>query len=220
MNPEYREVEGRSPQEGGVVIVPNVTEGPRATVRAIVFDLGEAPAIGEAMLRAEMRAREGGPFVPAYLELDRQAIAAYYERRGYLNRTLELSASFHDALTEVVQGLVDAARPRPRRAVQPREAARVEPEDAGLAARGRRRRLDARAESAQRLRDERDGLLDRVRIDDVRAELRRERQPRRVAHARQDALRARRLVHPEERGLGPVRFDDGGGAVRPLRMAS
>ena len=58
------EVENTNGQEGGVVIAPNITEGPRADVVAVTFDTGDAPQVPATDLRAAMLLKQGVPFVP------------------------------------------------------------------------------------------------------------------------------------------------------------
>jgi outer membrane protein assembly factor BamA len=112
MDPRFDEVLGRSDSEGGIVVNPVITEGPRAVVARIVFNLGEQPAVTESMLRARMNAREQAPYVPAHLALDTRALEDYYESQGFLNRLVELRVEFNPAGTEAV--FVVFAREGPR----------------------------------------------------------------------------------------------------------
>jgi len=112
MDPQYEEVEGLRPGEGGVVITPNITEGVRAVVARITFDLGEQPVVTESDLRAVMQSRPGGPYVPAIPLIDQDAIRAYYERRGFLDHAVRIVRTFNEAATEAT--LAVTAREGPR----------------------------------------------------------------------------------------------------------
>ncbi len=82
-------------QEGGVVIVPNITEGPRADVVAVTFDLGDGPQLRAAELGAAMLLKEGVPFVPAFVFADRDRLQEYYESLGFLNATVRVSSTLN-----------------------------------------------------------------------------------------------------------------------------
>lgn len=85
-----QEVENGSAQEGGVVIVPNITEGPRADVVAVTFDLGDAPQVSVTDLRAAMMLKEGVPYVPALVFADRDRLQDHYDSLGFLNATVRV----------------------------------------------------------------------------------------------------------------------------------
>jgi outer membrane protein assembly factor BamA len=100
MKPTYDEVEGRSPGEGGVIIHPTLTEGPRATITAITFDLGDRPVVTQADLAARMLSKVSGPYSLPSVELDRDALLAFYERLGFLNRSATITPELNEAGTE------------------------------------------------------------------------------------------------------------------------
>jgi len=112
MDPQYEEVEGLSPGEGAVVVKPNITEGVRATVARITFDLGDRPVVTESELRAVMLSRPGGPFVPANPLLDQEAIRAYYEGRGFLDHSVRIVRSFNEAATEAALAVIAREGPQ------------------------------------------------------------------------------------------------------------
>lgn len=93
MDPEYAEVSGKSADEGGVVIRPNVTEGPRADVARITFDLAQGSVVSEQELRSVMRAREQEPYVGGDVLRDQYALLDYYESRGFLSRSVTVTAN-------------------------------------------------------------------------------------------------------------------------------
>lgn len=109
---EYREVPGRNDSEGGVLVVPNIVEGPRAIVTRVDFDLGENPQVSRAQLEAVMRARPQQPFVLGHLSLDPRAIEQLYQSLGYLGASVAMTTAFDQAQTEVV--LTVTAREGPR----------------------------------------------------------------------------------------------------------
>ena len=88
---KLQEVDNGSAQEAGVVIVPNIVEGPRADVVAVTFDLGDAPQVAAKDLRDAMMLREGAPFVPAFVSGDRERLQAHYDSLGFLNATVRVS---------------------------------------------------------------------------------------------------------------------------------
>ncbi len=105
LDPKYQEVEGRSAAEGGVLIVPNFAEGPRAFITGVTFELAERAAVSAADLRRVMRSQQTSPpspFSPGNLVYDRQAVPSYYERQGFLNHRVEIAPAFNAAQTEVV----------------------------------------------------------------------------------------------------------------------
>jgi outer membrane protein insertion porin family len=110
--PVYDEVPGPDASEGRVVIVPNITEGPKAAVTRIDFDLGEQPQVTRARLEAVMLARAGRPFVLGHLVQDPRAIEALYHSLGYLSATVAMAPAFNEARTEAV--LTVTAREGPR----------------------------------------------------------------------------------------------------------
>ena len=105
-------VEDTNGQEGGVVIAPNITEGPRADVVAVTFDLGDAPQVPATDLRAAMLLKEGVPFVPAFVPGDRDRLQEHYESLGFLNATVRVSFTLN--AEETAATLAVLAREGPR----------------------------------------------------------------------------------------------------------
>ena len=89
------------PQEGVIVIQPNITEGPRALVTAITFDLDNQPIVSEAVLRTLMQSKEQKPYGLANLAADRQFLPAYYESQGFFERSVTITPEINAAGTEV-----------------------------------------------------------------------------------------------------------------------
>ncbi len=112
MNPTYDEVNGRDALEGGVVIHPNITEGPKAIVTRITFDLGDHPIVPEVKLRPLMLSREQAPYVPGNLVLDREVLPAFYESRGFLSRTVSITPQVNATGTEVQLAVVAREGPQ------------------------------------------------------------------------------------------------------------
>lgn len=101
IKPEFAETAGRRPDEGGVIIRPNITEGPKAVIVAVTFDLGEAPVVKEAELRPILVSRAGAPYVPDQVRADLERLADYYASRGFEPTKVaidpQISASSTDA---------------------------------------------------------------------------------------------------------------------------
>src|SRR5262249_1079261 len=78
------EIVPRASQDGEVWVVVSfqVTEGPQGFVSAIQFSRDTAK-IPEPALRGRMRSREHEPYVPGFVVLDRDALAAFYLDRGF-----------------------------------------------------------------------------------------------------------------------------------------
>jgi outer membrane protein insertion porin family len=116
IKPEYEEVPGRSPDEGGVVVKPNIVEGPRAVIAKIAFAIGEKPTVTEAELRAILRSKEQTPpasYVAGNFKLDQQTLITYYESRGFLNSTVSIAPpEFNAAGTEAVLRVTGREGPR------------------------------------------------------------------------------------------------------------
>lgn len=109
---KFQEVDNGSAQEAGIVILPNITEGPRADVVAVTFDLGDAPQVPATDLRAAMLLKEGVPFVPAFVPGDRERLQAYYDSLGFLNATVRVSSTLNT--DETAATLAVLAREGPR----------------------------------------------------------------------------------------------------------
>ena len=91
LDPKVQDVDNGSAEEGGVVIVPNITEGPRADVVAVTFDLGDTPQVPATALREVMLLKEGVPFVQAFASGDRERLQDHYQSLGFLNATVRVS---------------------------------------------------------------------------------------------------------------------------------
>jgi len=100
MAPDYEDVPGPDAQTGGIVIHPNVTEGPRGFVTAIVFRLSPNPIVTEADIRRHLTITEREPFDLAKLMHDREALNAYYLSRGFRTHPT-IQPLFNGAGTEV-----------------------------------------------------------------------------------------------------------------------
>lgn len=89
--PQRETVEGRTTSQAAwVVLAPNITEGPRASVGAITFAFDGPSHVPERDVRARMRSRSGAPFVERDAALDHRDILALYRERGYLGATVAL----------------------------------------------------------------------------------------------------------------------------------
>jgi len=95
LEPTHEAVENGSAQEGGVVIAPNITEGPRADVVDVTFDLGDAPQVSATALREVMLLKKGVPFVPAFVSGDKERLQQHFESLGFLNATVRVSSTLN-----------------------------------------------------------------------------------------------------------------------------
>lgn len=100
--PERQTVEGRRTTEAAwVVLVPNITEGPRGTVTAIAFAFDGPHEVPERDVRAAMRSRAGAPFVEQDVALDHRDIQSLYRERGYLGAIVALEPTISEDGTSV-----------------------------------------------------------------------------------------------------------------------
>ncbi len=112
--PEFREADepGRGGTVGRVIVYPNFSEGVRATIREITFDLGPTPQITAGMLRGQMQSTVGAPYSALMRFLDNTRLLEYYTESGHQNASLGIEAAFNEAQTEVT--LAVTAREGPR----------------------------------------------------------------------------------------------------------
>jgi outer membrane protein assembly factor BamA len=109
--PEFIGTPGRNADEGGVIIRPNITEGPRATVADILFDRGEKPMVTEAEVRSMMTLRKGAPYIQAQVQGDTEALNAYYASRGF-QPELRMDVRFNETATEATISVVTREGPQ------------------------------------------------------------------------------------------------------------
>lgn len=98
--PDFIGTAGQTPDEGGVIIRLNITEGPRAAITEIVFDLGEKPIVTETELRSVMTIRKGDPYVLARVQRDADAIQAHYASRGFQPTEFDVASKLSETLTD------------------------------------------------------------------------------------------------------------------------
>jgi outer membrane protein insertion porin family len=112
--PEFREADepGRGGPVGRIVIFPNFTEGVRATIREITFDLGERPRISPAALRVQMQAVAGAPYSAVVRFRDYTRLLEFYTETGHPSASVVIEPVFNEAQTEVT--LAVRAREGPR----------------------------------------------------------------------------------------------------------
>ena len=97
--PVFDETTGRNATEGGVVIHPNFTEGPRAVIGTITLDLGDKPMVTEAEIRSVLASHAGDPYLKAQWIQASESIAAYYDSRGF-ETVPEIVATLNESMTE------------------------------------------------------------------------------------------------------------------------
>jgi outer membrane protein assembly complex protein YaeT len=89
----------RTAVEVPVVVRIVVREGVRTSVDSIVFD-GNV-ALGDAALRASLGLQPGGPYIPARVAVDRDAIQLAYQNLGYQGVTVDAVPQFSTDGTRV-----------------------------------------------------------------------------------------------------------------------
>jgi outer membrane protein insertion porin family len=82
-----------------VVVRIIVREGVRTVVDAVAFD-GNA-SVGESTLRAAIALRVGGPYIPAQVAVDRDAILVAYQNLGYQTASVDVQPQFTSDATHV-----------------------------------------------------------------------------------------------------------------------
>ena len=90
LEPKFEELPADTAPEGRVVVIPNITPGPRAIVTAITFDLGERPQVTEAELRPLIAAAVGMPYALSNRVGDDARINFYYQQHGFLDRVVQI----------------------------------------------------------------------------------------------------------------------------------
>jgi outer membrane protein insertion porin family len=112
--PEFREADepGRGGAVGRIIVYPNFTEGVRATIREITFDLGPKPRISPAALRVQMQAVAGAPYSAVIRFADYTRLLEFYTENGHASASLNIETTFNEAQTEV--SLAVTAREGPR----------------------------------------------------------------------------------------------------------
>jgi outer membrane protein assembly complex protein YaeT len=109
----FEEGPGRSPAaEAWVAVRLDVTEGPRAVISEVTFDLGESPTVPAGELRPVLQSQPGSPYVDAVVAADRRRLAEEYSRRGFDAATVEIQRVFSEDRT--VAALTITAREGPR----------------------------------------------------------------------------------------------------------
>jgi outer membrane protein assembly factor BamA len=97
--PVFDETTGRNAAEGGVVIHPGFTEGPRATISTVTIDAGEKPIVTPADVRSVLSIHTGDPYVKSQWVQAAETIGAYYDGRGF-ETVPEIVATLNETLTE------------------------------------------------------------------------------------------------------------------------
>jgi outer membrane protein insertion porin family len=84
----------RTPDRVWVVLHPNITEGPRASIAAIHLSFAGNHQVTEGEVRAAMRLQAGAPYVAVDVARDRDQIVALYHDRGFLNAAVQVAPAF------------------------------------------------------------------------------------------------------------------------------
>lgn len=101
--PEFQLLDsGERAGETRVVVAPNVTEGPRGTIRAITFAFdGGASKLREADLHEAMASRPGAPYVALTVAQDLRQVETFYRDQGYRSAAATITPSFANDGQEV-----------------------------------------------------------------------------------------------------------------------
>jgi len=81
------------PAQVPVAVRAVIAEGPQTTVDAVTFSGNQA--LTDAALRAKVRLQAGGPYVPGFVAVDRDAIQLAYQDLGYESATVEPQPLFN-----------------------------------------------------------------------------------------------------------------------------
>jgi outer membrane protein assembly factor BamA len=92
--PVYEEVPGAGPEEAGVIVHPNPTEGPQGRIVDVRFVFASGPRVPESEVRTAMRSHKGQPFVVATVRADLDAISELYANRGFRSATIDIKPEF------------------------------------------------------------------------------------------------------------------------------
>jgi outer membrane protein assembly factor BamA len=92
--PAYEETSAREAGEAGIIIHPNLAEGPRAHIKDVQFVFTSPPRVPEADVRAVMQSRPGQPFVGAIVKADQEALLDLYANRGFRTAAVGVAPEF------------------------------------------------------------------------------------------------------------------------------
>jgi outer membrane protein assembly factor BamA len=87
--PTYEETAAGAAGEAGVIVHPNLTEGPQGRVTEVRLAFTSTARVPEADLRQVLQSRAGQPYVPATVVADLEALSALYANRGFRSGTID-----------------------------------------------------------------------------------------------------------------------------------
>ena len=102
LTPVYKDTSARNAGEAGVIIHPNLVEGPRGYIKDVRFVFAAGPRVPEADVRAVMQSRVGQPFGSDTVMADLDALEDLYANRGFRTTTISIKPEFGADGREVV----------------------------------------------------------------------------------------------------------------------
>src|SRR4029453_12077273 len=81
--PAYEDTSTRTAGEAGIIVHPNLVEGPKGTIKDVKLTFASGPRVPEADARAVLHSRSGQPFVAAFTRADFDALVDLYVNRGF-----------------------------------------------------------------------------------------------------------------------------------------
>jgi outer membrane protein assembly factor BamA len=94
--PEYDQTSAQDAGEAGVIIHPNLAEGPRGYVKDVRFVFTSGPRVPEADVREVMQSRAGQPFVSQTVVADLNALEDLYANRGFRTAGIGIKPEFSE----------------------------------------------------------------------------------------------------------------------------
>ncbi|MGE5837123.1 MAG: POTRA domain-containing protein [Acidobacteriota bacterium] len=94
--PAYEETSTRTAGEAGIIVHPNLVEGPKGTVKDVRLTFVSGPRVPEADARAVIRSRPGQPFVSTVIRSDLQALQDLYADRGFRTAEIQYKAQLSE----------------------------------------------------------------------------------------------------------------------------
>jgi outer membrane protein assembly factor BamA len=100
--PAYEETSTRTAGEAGVIIRPNLVEGPKGVVKDVRIVYAADPRVPETDARAVLHSKPGQPFVSSAIGSDADALADLYANRGFRTANIQPKVDFSEDGRDVV----------------------------------------------------------------------------------------------------------------------
>jgi len=100
--PAYEDTSTRTAGEAGIIVHPNLVEGPKGTIKDVKLTFASGPRVPEADARAVLHSRSGQPFVAAFTRADFDALVDLYVNRGFRQVSIDPKLQFSEDGRDVV----------------------------------------------------------------------------------------------------------------------